>query len=113
MAYVLRIKFPLSYPVIYKTLRIDSNLTVRQAIQFVNETLRVDVPTDSIGLYIPRDKRYLDDNERLSAFPELQQVDEIEFKDRTALDEPPPPKKENYYDTAPAQQEDGGCCQMQ
>lgn len=74
MALVLRIKFPLSYPVIYKTLRIDSSLTVRQAIQSVNETLRVNVPVDSIGLYLPHEKRWLDDNQVLSTVPELQEA---------------------------------------
>jgi hypothetical protein len=70
MALVLRIKFPPTYPVIYKTLRLDSNLTVRQAINFVNESLRVNV-TGDVGLYLPNEKRWLDDNKPLSSFETL------------------------------------------
>lgn len=73
MALVLRIKFPATYPVIYKTLRLDSSLTVREAINFVNETLRVQVEGD-IGLWIPSEKRWLDDDKPLNSFEGLQDL---------------------------------------
>lgn len=107
MALVLRIKFPQSYPVIYKTLRIDSNLTVRQAIASVNETLRVEVKGD-IGLYLPQEKRWLADDQPLSSFESLQEAvramsffhqsghqkvthlqEEVEFREKNAKPDPP------------------------
>jgi uncharacterized protein YjcR len=105
MALVLRIKFPQSYPVIYKTLRIDSNLTVQQAIASVNETLRVDVKGD-IGLYLPQEKRWLADDQPLSSFESLQDAvrfilswmlskplfraqEEVEFREKNAKPDPP------------------------
>jgi hypothetical protein len=39
MALVLRIKFPPTYPLIYKTLRLDENLTVRGAVETIAETV--------------------------------------------------------------------------
>jgi len=97
MALVLRIKFPPSYPVIYKTLRIDSTLTVKQAILFVNETLRVDVSGD-VGLYLPHEKRWLDDDQPLNVYESLQDAEEVEFKDR---------KEKN---AKPLKNNDEGCC---
>ncbi len=83
MALVLRIKFPLSYPVIYKTLRIDSSLSVRQAIIYVNETLRVNVPVDSVGLFLPHENRWLGDDQVLSTVPELQEA--VRFANHASL----------------------------
>jgi len=83
MALVMRIKFPPTYPLIYKTLRIDSNLTVVQSISYISETLNVNAGAN-IGLYLPQEKRWLDDNAPLSSYPQLQDAEEIEFKDKTA-----------------------------
>jgi hypothetical protein len=72
-ALVLRIKFPPTYPLIYKTLRIDANLTVNEAVSFIAETLNI--PSESnIGLYLPDEKRWLDDNTALSTYESLQDV---------------------------------------
>eukprot|EP01103_Thecamoeba_quadrilineata_P009644 TRINITY_DN19434_c0_g1_i1.p1 TRINITY_DN19434_c0_g1~~TRINITY_DN19434_c0_g1_i1.p1 ORF type:complete len:110 (+),score=21.58 TRINITY_DN19434_c0_g1_i1:22-330(+) len=84
MALVMRIKFPPSYPLIYKTLRIDSNLTVTQAIKFIAESLNV-AAGDNIGLYLPQDRQWLDDNTPLSSYPQLQDAEEIEFKDKNEV----------------------------
>jgi len=81
-ALVLRIKFPPTYPLIYKTLRIDANLTVAEAVAFIAETLNI--PSESnIGLYLPDEKRWLDDETPLSTYDTLQDVEHIEYKSKT------------------------------
>lgn len=72
-ALVLRIKFPPTYPLIYKTLRIDANLTVAEAVAFISETLNIPSETN-IGLYLPDEKRWLDDATPLSTYDSLQDV---------------------------------------
>jgi len=80
-ALVLRIKFPPTYPLIYKTLRIDANLSVAEAVAFIAETLNI--PSEqNIGLYLPDDKRWLDDDTPLSQYDSLQDVEHIEYKSR-------------------------------
>mmetsp|Transcript_130886 Transcript_130886/g.195024 ORF Transcript_130886/g.195024 Transcript_130886/m.195024 type:complete len:105 (+) Transcript_130886:64-378(+) len=88
MAFVLRIKFPPTYPLIYKTLRVDSELTVAEAIVFIGETLHVPAE-DNIGLYLPNDKQWLDAETPLKEYPVLEDVEEIEFKDKNAPDPEP------------------------
>jgi len=83
MALVMRIKFPPTYPLIYKTLRIDSKLTTAEAIQFISETLNVAVQ-GNVGLYIPQERLWLDQNTPLSQYAQLQEVEEVEFRDRDA-----------------------------
>mmetsp|Transcript_20921 Transcript_20921/g.35619 ORF Transcript_20921/g.35619 Transcript_20921/m.35619 type:complete len:103 (-) Transcript_20921:117-425(-) len=97
-ALVLRIKFPPTYPLIYKTLRIDSNLTVIEAIKFIGETLNV-ACGGNIGLYLPDEKRWLDDNAPLSTYDNLQEEEYIEYRDR---DQPTDDKR--------AGMESRGCC---
>ena len=83
MAVVLRIKFPPTYPLIYKTVRLDENLTVTNAIKRIAEDLHLPQDdTDHIGLYLPSDVTWLDNNNKLSDYPNLAEVDEIEYKDR-------------------------------
>jgi hypothetical protein len=62
-------------------LRIDSNLTVMEAIKFIGETLNV-ACGGNIGLYLPDEKRWLDDNAPLSAYDNLQEEEYIEYRDR-------------------------------
>lgn len=73
MALVLRIKFPPTYPLIYKTLRIDANLTVHEAVLFIAQTLNIPAE-NNIGLYLPDEKRWLDDNATLASYESLQDV---------------------------------------
>jgi len=80
---VLRIKFPPSYPLIYKTLRIDSNLTVAEAIKFVGETLNVECG-GNIGLYLPDEKQWLADDQPLCQYENLQEEEYIEYRDKDA-----------------------------
>jgi hypothetical protein len=82
MALVMRIKFPPTYPLIYKTLRIDSNLTTTKAIQFISDSLNVSAG-ENMGLYLPQDKIYLDDNTPLSHYPQLQ--DAVRFFSRNSF----------------------------
>jgi len=78
MALVMRIKFPPTYPLIYKTLRIDSKLTTAEAIQFISETLNVAVQ-GNVGLYIPQERLWLDQNTPLSQYAQLQEVVRLPF----------------------------------
>jgi hypothetical protein len=103
-ALVLRIKFPPTYPLIYKTLRVDSKMTVAEAVKYIATTVNVtQLLVGSEGLYVPDEKRWLDDNQPLSAYESLQDVEHIEFKDKNAPD-PEPPKTEKKND------ENNGCC---
>ena len=81
MAFVLRIKFPPSYPLIYKTLRVDSELSVEEAIQFIGETLHVPAG-DNIGLYLPAEKQWLDAGTPLKEYPVLEDVVSISLLSR-------------------------------
>eukprot|EP01117_Protostelium_nocturnum_P001337 TRINITY_DN11644_c0_g1_i1.p1 TRINITY_DN11644_c0_g1~~TRINITY_DN11644_c0_g1_i1.p1 ORF type:complete len:107 (-),score=25.28 TRINITY_DN11644_c0_g1_i1:156-476(-) len=80
-ALVLRIKFPPTYPLIYKTLRIDANLTVKEAVIYIAETLNIP-KENGIGLFLPDEKRWLEDNTPLSNYDSLQDVEHIEYKSR-------------------------------
>jgi len=100
MALIMRIKFPPTYPLIYKTLRIDSKLTAYEAIHFISETLNVAIQ-GNIGLYIPQEHMWLDPNTPLSQYPQLQEVEEVEFRER----DQPGGKKQ-----APPSGTEGGCC---
>ena len=71
MAVVLRIKFPPTYPLIYKTLRIDKELTVSQAIEFISETLHV-AAGENIGIFIPQQNEWLDNDTKLKDYPVLE-----------------------------------------
>lgn len=73
MALVMRIKFPPTYPLIYKTLRIDSKLTANEAIHFISETLNVAIQ-GNVGLYIPQEHMWLDPNTPLSQYDTLHEV---------------------------------------
>jgi len=87
---VIRVKFPQTYPVIYKTLRVDPNLTVSESVQYIAET--VNVPSaPNIGIFIPSQKRWLNDNDQLGSF-NLQDEEYIEYKIKV--------------------QEKGGCCTL-
>eukprot|EP01126_Amoeba_proteus_P002532 TRINITY_DN10794_c0_g2_i3.p1 TRINITY_DN10794_c0_g2~~TRINITY_DN10794_c0_g2_i3.p1 ORF type:complete len:131 (-),score=16.27 TRINITY_DN10794_c0_g2_i3:102-494(-) len=84
-ALVLRIKFPVTYPLIYKTLRVDANFTVKEAVQFIAETVNVTtLLTGSEGLFVPDENTWLDDQTPLSNYTSLQDAEHIEFKDRRA-----------------------------
>eukprot|EP01088_Endostelium_zonatum_P014062 TRINITY_DN2939_c0_g1_i1.p1 TRINITY_DN2939_c0_g1~~TRINITY_DN2939_c0_g1_i1.p1 ORF type:complete len:102 (+),score=27.66 TRINITY_DN2939_c0_g1_i1:156-461(+) len=87
MALVMRIKFPPTYPLIYKTLRVDSKLTTKEAIVYISETLNVPLQ-GNVGLYIPQERIWLDDNTALTEYPQLQEVEEVEFKDKSGGSKP-------------------------
>lgn len=80
-ALVLRIKFPPTYPLIYKTLRIDANLTVGEAVAFVSETLNIP-KEDGMGFYLPDEKKWLEVDMPLSTYDSLQDVEHIEYKNQ-------------------------------
>lgn len=74
-ALVLRIKFPMTYPLIYKTLRVDANFTTAEAVKFIAETVNVtSLLRGTEGLYVPDEKKWLDDNTPLSQYDSLQDV---------------------------------------
>eukprot|EP01102_Stenamoeba_stenopodia_P010194 TRINITY_DN3044_c0_g5_i2.p1 TRINITY_DN3044_c0_g5~~TRINITY_DN3044_c0_g5_i2.p1 ORF type:complete len:106 (-),score=21.23 TRINITY_DN3044_c0_g5_i2:106-423(-) len=102
MALVMRIKFPPTYPLIYKTLRIDSNLTTVQAIQFISESLNVSAGVN-MGLYLPQEKLFLNDNTPLSEYPQLQDAEEVEFRDKAESPSGSKAATNNASDK-------GGCC---
>eukprot|EP01125_Pyxidicula_operculata_P006030 TRINITY_DN2109_c0_g1_i1.p1 TRINITY_DN2109_c0_g1~~TRINITY_DN2109_c0_g1_i1.p1 ORF type:complete len:110 (-),score=13.23 TRINITY_DN2109_c0_g1_i1:160-489(-) len=82
-ALVLRIKFPDTFPLIYKTLRVDANFTTKEAVKFIAETVNCSsLLVGSEGLYVPDEKRWLDDNTPLSEYDSLQDVEHIEFRDK-------------------------------
>jgi hypothetical protein len=76
-----------------------------QAISYISETLNV-TAGDNIGLYLPQEKRWLDDNSPLSSYPQLQDAEEVEFKDKNDNSAPGPSGGGGGGD-------DGGCCVIQ
>ena len=122
MALVMRIKFPPTYPLIYKTLRVDQSLTANQAVEYIGEQLNCPVQ-GNIGLYIPAESLWLDPEKPLSEYPSLQDAvplhlllstarlpatpltflkEEVEYKDRNAVEEKKPARADKDAG--------GGCC---
>jgi len=79
---VLRVKFPPTYPLIYKTLRVDRNLTVGESVGYIAQTVNVPA-ANNIGLYIPSQKRWLNDTDQLANFGYLENEEYIEYKDKS------------------------------
>lgn len=100
----MRIKFPPTYPLIYKTLRIDNRLTVPECVAYIAETLHV-TGGDSIGIYISAMDIWLDEDKPLAEFDFLEDVEEVEFRDRNA----PPPEPQTQPDVMA---EGGNCCMV-
>jgi len=106
-ALVLRIKFPAQYPLIYKTLRVDATFNAKQAVRFIADTVNVtSLLVGTEGLYIPDERRWLDDEVPLSTYESLQDVEHIEFKDRNAADATAP----TATNTNKNGNSGGGCC---
>jgi len=78
---VLRVKFPPTYPLIYKTLRVDRNLTVAESVGYIAQTVNVPA-SPNFGLYVPSQKRWLSDGDQLANFGYLENEDYIEYKDK-------------------------------
>lgn len=65
----------IQYPLIYKTLRVDANFTTKEAVRFIADTVNVtSLLVGTEGLYIPDEKRWLDDDAILSTYDSLQDV---------------------------------------
>ncbi|GAM22127.1 hypothetical protein SAMD00019534_053020 [Acytostelium subglobosum LB1] len=79
----LRIKFPPEYPVIYKTLRLDSSFTVQEAIASIGHTINVN-PSPDIGLYLPDSKKNLPETQLLSTIDNISTVQYLELKSKKA-----------------------------
>eukprot|EP01133_Synstelium_polycarpum_P014517 gene14517-17137_t len=69
----VRVKFPADYPVIYKTIRLQSTQTVQEAIAAIGLAINVN-PAPDIGLYLPDAKSHLQENQLLSSFEGLTQA---------------------------------------
>ncbi|BFU19885.1 hypothetical protein EHI8A_149110 [Entamoeba histolytica HM-1:IMSS-B] len=83
----MRIRFPKTYPVIYKTLRVDGELTVKASIEFIAEALHMP-PEDGIGLYLPSAKKWLDNGTTLATYQEdIGEEDNVEYKYLNGKDE--------------------------
>lgn len=65
----MRIRFPQTYPVIYKTLRVDGELSVKASIEFIAEALHMP-PEEGIGLYLPTAKKWLEESTPLANYQE-------------------------------------------
>eukprot|EP01120_Amphizonella_sp_Union-15-10_P009894 TRINITY_DN3847_c0_g1_i4.p1 TRINITY_DN3847_c0_g1~~TRINITY_DN3847_c0_g1_i4.p1 ORF type:complete len:105 (+),score=11.18 TRINITY_DN3847_c0_g1_i4:66-380(+) len=73
--FILRIKFPTTYPVIYKTLKVNSHLSVKQAVKFIATCANVqNLLLGTEGLYISDEDRWLDDDKPLSVYESIQDV---------------------------------------
>ena len=67
--FTMRIRFPQTYPVIYKTLRVDGELSVKASIEFIAEALHMP-PEEGIGLYLPTAKKWLEESTPLANYQE-------------------------------------------
>ena len=83
----MRIRFPQTYPVIYKTLRIDGEMPVKDAIIFIAEALHMP-PEENINLYLPSAKKWLDPDTQLAEFQdEIAEEDNVEYKYTNSKDD--------------------------
>ncbi|ELP85272.1 hypothetical protein EIN_084640 [Entamoeba invadens IP1] len=97
----MRIRFPKTYPVIYKTLRVDGELSVKGSIEFIAEALHMP-PDEGIGLYLPNAKTWLDDTAPLANFQEvIGEEDNVEYKFRNG--------KDDDDDSSNKKKKSGGC----
>ncbi|KAF2069527.1 hypothetical protein CYY_009152 [Polysphondylium violaceum] len=87
MSLQIRVKFPSDYPVIYKTVRLDSSLTVKEAVIAIGEAINVASSPD-LGLYLPDQTNYLSETQTLSSFDSIRDVQYIELKSKKS-----PPKE--------------------
>eukprot|EP01095_Lingulamoeba_sp_RSL-Kostka_P017250 TRINITY_DN8856_c3_g1_i1.p1 TRINITY_DN8856_c3_g1~~TRINITY_DN8856_c3_g1_i1.p1 ORF type:complete len:105 (+),score=26.96 TRINITY_DN8856_c3_g1_i1:266-580(+) len=87
MALVLRIKFPPTYPLIYKTVRIDGKLTGNEAVEYIAETLHVPAG-EEMGLYLAHENQWVEANAPINTSDLLQAYsddnEEVEFRDKNA-----------------------------
>jgi len=81
-ALVLRIKFPDTYPLIYKTLRVDASMTVDEAVKYIAETVNVATLLKGTEGLLDPENGWLDDSKPLSDYQSLQDIEYIEFKDK-------------------------------
>ncbi|ELP93096.1 hypothetical protein EIN_053410 [Entamoeba invadens IP1] len=76
----MRIKFPISFPIIYKTLRVDGDMSVKDSVQFIAGQLHM-LPEDGIGLYLPTAKKWLDDESLLETYQDdIGEEENVEYK---------------------------------
>jgi len=62
---------------------VDANFTVSEAVKFIAETVNCSsLLVGTEGLFVPDEKRWLDDNTPLSQYETLQDVEHIEFRDK-------------------------------
>ena len=80
-AVVLRVKFPETYPMIYKTIRLNGGVKITEALATIAEQVHVE-PTSPVGLYLPEQKLWLDNERTLSEYPQLTEdgLEYIEYK---------------------------------
>ena len=69
---VLRIKFPETFPVIYKTVRLESHITVHDALLIIAEAAHMSYE-DGYTIYIPDVKLFLDETKPLNEYPQLRE----------------------------------------
>ena len=69
---VLRIKFPETFPVIYKTVRLESNISVHDALLIIAEAAHM-AYEEGYTIYIPDVKLFLDETKKLSEYPQLRE----------------------------------------
>ena len=67
-------------------MRINGNLTVPLAIEYIANELSVPGGSN-FGFYLPDRREWLPNDKPLSDFSEIQEVEEVEFKDRYAVEE--------------------------
>mmetsp|Transcript_16837 Transcript_16837/g.18738 ORF Transcript_16837/g.18738 Transcript_16837/m.18738 type:complete len:109 (+) Transcript_16837:151-477(+) len=80
---VLRIKFPETWPLIYKTLRIEDSMSTKDAIAHIAETVNCSqLLEDTHGLFMPEENVWLEFDTPISDYPQLQECEHVEFKDK-------------------------------
>ncbi|ELP84020.1 hypothetical protein EIN_346670 [Entamoeba invadens IP1] len=85
----MKLRFPSSYPVIAKILRVDGNLSVKDAIVFIAEAIHMKAE-EGIGLYLNGAKKWMDESAQLIEYQEaIQEEDEelVEYRYKNAKPE--------------------------
>eukprot|EP00727_Mastigamoeba_balamuthi_P010648 m51a1_g6205 hypothetical protein (102) ;mRNA; f:139223-139528 len=92
---VLRVKFPQSYPIIYKTVRLGGEVLVRDALSTIATQCHVDHITDASHccLYLPPTGTVLEDERPLGHYTDALRDESLECVEYRLRDSLKPKKK--------------------
>jgi len=84
--FIVRVKFPETYPLVFKTLRVDPNFKTSEAIRFIVDSVNcTEYLQGTESLFIPEKHMFLDDNTPLYEYS-LEQAEVVEIRQKHILE---------------------------